>query len=122
LYSNTRIFLAIHSPVVHCRKYNLIRWAGMALTDRTGSNGAGRPARGDGSAHDRPASGAPTTLADADAHESLVYILALLKPLADIAKTKDLEFLAFLLEMSVLEAAELETKHRKPRPERSASA
>ena len=45
-------------------------------------------------------------------HDSVTYILAMLKPLTEVAQEQKLRLLAYLLEMAVLEASELEFRLR----------
>ena len=48
--------------------------------------------------------------------ESVSYILAMTKPLVEIAKARNLPTLVYFLEMAVLDAADLEVKLRLANP------
>ena len=48
--------------------------------------------------------------------ESVAYILAMTKPLVEIAKARNLPTLVYFLEMAVLDAADLELKLRLANP------
>ena len=78
-------------------------------------NAIGHPARfpGNGVASVETL-GEPTQL------ESVSYILAMTKPLVEIAKARDLPSLVYFLEMAVLDAADLESRLRRASPPRPA--
>lgn len=53
------------------------------------------------------------TFGDPTPLESVSYILAMTKPLVEIAKARNLPSLVYFLEMAVLDAADLELKLRR---------
>lgn len=65
----------------------------------------GLSSRGDGSM-------SIETLGEPSRLESVSYILAMTKPLVEIAKARNLPSLVYFLEMAVLDAADLELKLR----------